>query len=68
MEAPKEVPVHRKEVYDAIKRHERREFQLGAEEVLPGRSLVSNWPTSSEIVAESQDEPKSEEDKPTEPQ
>ena len=28
VEAPKEVPVHRREVYDAIKRHE-RESQSG---------------------------------------
>lgn len=30
VEAPKEVPVHRREVYDAIKRHERDETQTPA--------------------------------------
>lgn len=32
VEAPKEVPVHRQEVYDAIKRHH------GVEEVPPGKT------------------------------
>ncbi len=32
VEAPKEVPVHRREVYDAIKRAEQQQIENGAQE------------------------------------
>ncbi|MDG1873721.1 MAG: carbon storage regulator CsrA [Mariniblastus sp.] len=32
VEAPKEVPVHRREVYDAIKRSEQQQIENGAQE------------------------------------
>jgi carbon storage regulator len=36
VEAPKEVPVHRREVYDAIKRHQAVEAAAGSSAEPPG--------------------------------
>lgn len=36
VEAPKEIPVHRREVYDAIKRNEAAAGQGSASEATPG--------------------------------
>lgn len=33
VEAPKEIPVHRNEVYEAIKRNQQQEEQKGADDV-----------------------------------
>lgn len=38
VEAPKEVPVHRREVYDAIKRNEAQASTDTASEAAPGES------------------------------
>jgi carbon storage regulator len=46
VEAPKEVPVHRREVYEAIKRHERAAASDAA--VPPAEKPSSNEPSSNE--------------------
>ena len=41
VEAPKEVPVHRNEVYEAIRRNQQKRTEYGN---LPQRALVPPWP------------------------
>ncbi len=42
--APKSIPVHRKEVYDAIQRENRSATELGPEDIPPGAKRVNQAP------------------------
>jgi carbon storage regulator len=49
IDAPSEIPVHRREVYEAIRRENRRASQLGPEDIgHPERPTAAHPPAESE--------------------